>query len=69
MESHKRTLVKTITFRILASATTMLIVFLFTGKWLLSAGIGVVDFVFKLVIYYAHERVWEHVDWGRTNKD
>jgi uncharacterized membrane protein len=65
METHKRTFAKTVTFRIVATFTTMLIVFLFTGEWLLSVGIGVVEFIAKLFIYYLHERAWEHVDWGR----
>jgi uncharacterized membrane protein len=65
MESHKRTFAKTVTFRIVATFTTMLIVFLFTGQWLLSVGIGLVEFISKLVIYYFHERAWERVNWGR----
>lgn len=64
-ESHPRTLVKTITFRVCATITTVLIVFAFTGKWLLSLGVGAVETVVKLLLYYIHERIWGRVHWGR----
>jgi uncharacterized membrane protein len=65
-ESHPRTLIKTITFRACASVTTVLIVFAFTGKWLLSIGVGIVETVTKLILYYVHERIWDKVHWGRA---
>jgi len=64
-ESHPRTLVKTITFRVCATITTVLIVFAFTGKLLLSLGVGAVETVVKLLLYYVHERIWGRVRWGR----
>ena len=65
METHKRTLAKTITFRIIATITTVILVLTFTGDYALAGIIGVLDVISKLVIYYLHERVWHKVRWGR----
>ncbi|MFW6231166.1 MAG: DUF2061 domain-containing protein [Nanoarchaeota archaeon] len=66
MESRKRTLAKAITFRIVATLATVLIIFFFTEEMTLSFGIGIVDFVSKLFVYYVHERAWEKVGWGKS---
>ncbi len=65
-EQKKRSFAKTLSWRIIASLATMTIVFAFTGKLLLAASIGVVEFISKLVLYYFHERFWNKVTWGRT---
>jgi uncharacterized membrane protein len=41
--------------------TTFIGCYLFTGKVVLSAGVGVFDFFAKLVLFYLHERAWVHV--------
>jgi uncharacterized membrane protein len=56
---------KSITFRILATVTTIVLVFIFTGEMLIALEIGLIEVVAKLVIYYAHERVWDRVSWGK----
>lgn len=66
MDSHKRSLLKTFSFRILATAVTFGIVWAFTGNLVLAGTVGVLDFVLKLGIYYLHERVWGKISWGRT---
>lgn len=57
-DPHTRSVLKAVTWRILATTTTILIVFAFTGKLLLSTGVGAVEVVVKLVLYYLHERAW-----------
>ena len=56
---------KTITFRVCATIGTVLIVFAFTGRLLLSLGVGAVETVVKLILYYVHERVWDKIRWGK----
>ena len=65
-EQKKRSLAKTLSWRIIASLTTMIVVFIFTGNVLLSAGIGGVEFASKIILYYFHERGWNKVKWGRN---
>lgn len=68
-ELHKRTLVKTISWRVVATTTTMGLVYLFTGELSLSLGVGVLEVVSKMLLYYVHERMWNRVDWGEKPYD
>ena len=63
--TKKRSLMKTFTFRILATIVTFLLVLVFTGSLVLSFGIGLIDLVAKTLLYYGHERFWDGVKWGR----
>ncbi len=68
-EHHKRSIVKTITWRIIASLTTAGIILLFTHQWALSLSIGGIDGFLKLVFYYFHERAWINIKWGSVPID
>ncbi|RLA85061.1 MAG: hypothetical protein DRG40_05070 [Deltaproteobacteria bacterium] len=61
----KRSLAKAISWRVTASVTTMLIVYIFTGKAALSFGVGVIEAFSKMLLYYLHERGWQRIKWGR----
>jgi len=63
-ETHIRSILKGITWRFVASTTTMMVVFVVTGDLLLVASVGVVDVTLKVLFYYFHERVWGRVHWG-----
>ncbi len=64
MDTNKRRIAKTFTFRIIATITTMILVIVFTGNLALASVIGVLDVISKLIIYYIHERVWDKISWG-----
>ena len=64
IESHKRSIAKAVSWRIFASLVTMLTVFVFTRELVLSAGIGIVDAVIKIIGYYGHERLWHKIRFG-----
>ena len=63
-ESKTRTILKTVTWRILATCTTMLLVYLFTKRLTLSLGIGAVEVTIKMLIYFLHERLWLKIKIG-----
>lgn len=63
-ESHIRSVLKGVTWRFIASLTTMTIVFMMTGDLALMAGVGLVDITIKVMFYYFHERIWGKVHWG-----
>ena len=65
-DQHKRSIVKALTWRTLASLTTMIIVYAFTDQIALSLGVGVVEVFSKMALYYAHERFWTRIRWGRA---
>ncbi len=64
VESHKRTIAKTISWRIVATITTALLVYIFTGNFTIALEVGALEAVLKLLFYYLHERVWSHIAWG-----
>lgn len=64
-EFHKRSLVKAVSWRVLATVTTMAVVFAFTRKLTLAIEVGAVEVVAKLLFYYCHERVWNSIGWGK----
>jgi len=57
-DTHLRSLLKGLTWRILATSTTMSIAWIITGQVQLAMEIGFIEFFAKLFIYYFHERVW-----------
>jgi len=67
-ETRKRSIVKAISYRIFGTIITMLIVYSFTGKFVLSLGVGFIDIFSKLALFYVHERVWHKVKWGKYLK-
>jgi adenylylsulfate kinase len=68
METHIRSLAKAISYRILGSACTALIFFLLTGQPALSLGAGALDMVAKIGLYFLHERLWNHIHFGRGKR-
>jgi len=68
-DKRRRTILKSFSFRILATITTMVLVFVFTGDFTIALSIGVIEFIAKLLLYYFHERVWEKVIWGKIKHE
>ncbi len=64
-EESKRSALKAISWRIIATSTGMLLVYFFTGRGELMVGFGIVDVVLKLFLYFLHERVWNMTEYGR----
>lgn len=57
--SKKRSLYKTISWRLTASTTTILLVYLATGTFKIAGTVALLEIIVKTAIYYIHERVWE----------
>ena len=58
MESSKISLLKTISWRIIATLITTVVAWLITGEVKFAASIGIIDALIKLFFYYLHERMW-----------
>ena len=63
-ESHLRSLIKGISWRVIATTDTFIVVLLITclyGNCSVDDAIkiGALEFLLKLVVYYMHERVWQ----------
>ncbi|MDP8213084.1 MAG: DUF2061 domain-containing protein [Candidatus Zapsychrus exili] len=66
MESQKRTLAKTITWRAIAFITTVVVVYLYSGDMHESLVVGIGANALKMVFYYIHERAWNKSEFGRV---
>jgi len=66
MDTQKRTILKSITWRITAVLVTVVVVYIFSGDLTLSLETGLVANLLKAFLYYFHERFWNRSDYGRT---
>ncbi len=68
-ERPVKSLVKTITWRIVASITTFFLAYFFfhdDAKAVEKAtGVASAEAIIKMVLYYFHERAWNVVRWGK----
>ena len=65
MESHFRSIVKAITWRTGGTVVTFAVAYMITGKFDLAARIGLLDTLIKLGAFYAHERLWNRLNFGK----
>ena len=64
-ETRRRSIAKSISWRVFAAAITSSVVYILKGKGDFAAKVGVVDTAVKLFIYFLHERVWDRINYGR----
>ena len=65
--TKKRSLVKTITWRVIATTDTFVLAWLFTSDEVIAASIAGLEVVTKLILYYVHERGWSSLEWGQVD--
>jgi len=65
-EKHIRSILKAISWRVLATTTTILAAYFFIGDISVALSIGAVEATAKMFLYYMHERSWNKVVWGRV---
>ena len=62
-----KSLLKSVSWRIVGTIDTMVISFLITGKITVALSIGSVEVLTKTILYYFHERLWAHIHRIRLN--
>ena len=67
-ESHTRSLLKGLSWRIVATCTIMIIIWYKTGDLSLAGQVGFIEFIVKYALYYFHERAWQLVPRGGVRK-
>ena len=66
IETKIRSIIKSISWRILATLTTISLVFIFFHRIDMALELGGVEVVAKMLIYYFHERAWGKIKFGRV---
>ena len=67
VDSHKKTIAKTIVYRIIAVITIALLSLAFGASNSTAGGIAIFILVFGCTFYYIHDRLWTHTNWLRTD--
>ena len=68
-ESATRSVFKAISWRVIATLTTALLVYAFTGRTDIAVTVGLLEAVIKIALYYFHERFWNRLNVGRRPLD
>tara|TARA_B100001146_G_C15834982_1_gene286696 strand:- start:138 stop:404 length:267 start_codon:yes stop_codon:yes gene_type:complete len=66
--STKRSGVKALTWRGLATLDTFLIAWFITGEALIGLSIISIEVATKFFLYYFHERAWSKTEWGKVSE-
>lgn len=64
-EKVSRSLIKTISWRLIGTLDTIVISYLITGTLEMAFSIGMVELFTKMVLYFFHERAWSKIKWGK----
>jgi uncharacterized membrane protein len=57
--------VKAITWRAGGTVVTFVVAWILTRRFDLAAQIGILDTIVKIGAFYAHERVWNRMEFGK----
>jgi uncharacterized membrane protein len=68
LESRKRHVAKTVTWRFIGTIDTMTLAWLISGDPLAALKIGFAEVVTKMLLYYLHERAWYKINFGLTER-
>jgi uncharacterized membrane protein len=60
----RRSVVKTITYRMLIMSLDFLTIYLFTGTVRIALGFMIASNVYTTIGYLVHERIWARISWG-----
>ena len=66
-EKAYRSVVKSISWRMVGTIDTMVIAWLITGKLDAAVTIGGIEVFTKMALYYLHERTWNKIKFGRID--
>ena len=61
-ESHTRTWIKSISWRLLGTATTFCATFSITNSLDIATAVGAIELIAKTFLYYVHERIWIRIN-------
>lgn len=64
-EKPVRSVVKSVSWRVVGTVDTILISWIITGKVKTAFSIGVIELGTKMILYFFHERLWNNIKWGK----
>jgi uncharacterized membrane protein len=67
-EKSSRSIVKTISWRMLGTIDTIIISWIVVGNLNFAVTIGGIELFTKMILYYFHERAWNRSNFGRVKQ-
>ena len=64
-EIKTRSIIKTLSWRFIATATTVILVLIMTGRMDIAFTVGGFEVFLKMLFYFLHERGWGKIRWGK----
>jgi uncharacterized membrane protein len=64
-ETMKRSIVKTVTYRVFILILDFTSIYIFTGQVKIALGFMIVSNVYTTIGYFFHERIWDKIKWGK----
>ncbi len=64
-ETLKRSVVKTISYRVVILILDFVCIYLFTGQIKVAVGFMLVSNIYTTIGYFIHERIWGKIKWGK----
>jgi uncharacterized membrane protein len=64
-EKPLRSVAKAFSWRFIGTLDTLIVSYFITGAIGLATSIATIDFLTKLLLYFFHERIWNHINWGK----
>jgi uncharacterized membrane protein len=65
-ELHRRSLAKSISYRLLSIIADTIVAYLFTKDAGKTIGIVLLVNAYSTFLYYGHERIWSFIRWGKN---
>ena len=68
IDSNKRILVKTVSWRVVATLATFLVSYFISNDLNIASSIAGTQIILHTMLYVIHEQVWNQLEWGRIKK-
>lgn len=65
MDTHLRSLMKGISWRVIAMLVTTIVVWVLYDEFKMALFAGASDSLVKIGLFWGHERAWQKIKWGR----
>ena len=66
-ETLYRSVVKTVSYRVVILILDFAAIYLFTGQVKVALGFMVVSNIYTTLGYFFHERIWDRIKWGKIS--
>lgn len=65
-DTTRRSLVKTVSWRITGSSATFAISYFVSGNLAVAGTIALIQLTANTILYFIHERIWNKIHWGQS---